>query len=313
MGAAASVQTVRDYKRELRLPDCDEKQPGIEEIKTICGKISGKTFGNIYHVYASLKQIREIAIKPPIQTCIFETKIEQKISRRRNYGNRSRHKEQQCTFVENVLRNISVDDNTTVLEIGAGKAELSYIFAEETKCDNFMIDIKASRGPLTNRMIEGKYKYVIGDATTYSYHSDPFLINKKKIVVVAKHFCSHYIDLAINQILRLPNVAAIFYSPCCFEKMHKHAYIFPKHVSALTDDEFRYIATKTNWGTMPAKKIAKDQFMPYLNEIGRIFRDYLQIGRIKFLEHEKFTVTCYNYVPYETTPQNLFLCAIRSI
>ena len=299
------------YQKLLGLPDIPEteKDKSVPAfIKSTFEKITDNKYDDVYHVYASLDDTSGL-IYCNYETKIIETKIEQKKTHRKSRHKKTIHKTQQCLFVENLLKYVTVDEKTCIIDIGSGKGELSYLLSTVVNCDHFLIDITEPRNPISAHINPTKVKYVVADATTYDYVNDPFLQNKK-IIVVAKHFCSNLVDLTVKNIINIPKLVGIFYSPCCFEKMTKSTYVCPEHVDKFTDDEFKFMANKSSWSYVFTRKKYTDPFVPYLIKLGGIYRDYLQYGRIEYLKSRGFNVDCYHYVDYEVTPQNLFIAAI---
>ncbi len=281
------------------------------QIQNILEKMSQLQFIDLMDTYKQIDMVREIAIKPPIIDQIITPSIKQNFTCRQSQS--TSHKIQQTTFVENVLHSGLIDHQTCVIEIGAGKGELSYLFHQETDCQVFMIDINQPKRPVTNKISSNKVKYVVDNALTYDYANDSFL-SGHKIVVVAKHLCGDIVDTTISTLLKstlAPQIVGFFYSPCCYGRMTYDNYIHPATIANYTRDEFDFIKNKLIWGTFPTQKLHRDQYLPDLNRIGILFRDFLNQGRIHYLKSHKLKVKCYNYVHYDVTPQNLLICAVR--
>lgn len=270
---------------------------------------------NLYYGYACISYLRQM-IAPEIKEAFVEiTDDEEKKYRRLmvRKANRTKHLRQEIAFVKSVLSKVKIDRSTCVIEVGCGKAELSYLFHRETGCDICPIDIKKATHSATNKVNNGKYCNVVADATTYDFASNSFLKNKR-IVIIAKHLCAHIIDLTIKNLLKSGlDIQAIFFSPCCFAGMRYESYMWPDHIKDFSKEEFDFFAHKSIWGTFKEKQLDKDKFMPYLNQLGLLYRDFLNMGRMHFLRSNNFDTLCCIYVPYSITPQNLFVSAVKII
>lgn len=212
----------------------------------------------------------------------------------------------------------------TVIEIGAGKARLSYYFvcnvagvANRLPRRVYLIDRSRPRAKFDKKIssITGHAERILCDLKDIDFTL--LDIPTTDVVVIAKHACGEATCFALSAVKRLMDNApnkniVISIATCCHQLCSYSSYCNRQYLAehGVDQKEFSFLTKMSSWAICKPT-VDTDFSNVKKTEYGTLVKQFLDIGRINFLHRLRFSASYSCYCPSTTTPENRLLFGLR--
>ncbi|CAJ0954679.1 unnamed protein product, partial [Mesorhabditis belari] len=223
--------------------------------------------------------------------------------------------------------------DTSILELGAGKAQLAYWMAKVAPHARFLlVDRSGSRNKYDNKALQENPSLNLRRLRCSIEHLDlskvEIIQNCQSLVAVQKHFCGSATDSGIrclqNGITRGLDLKGFVLAPCCHHKMRYEEYIGGKflrqqgfdgeadfsalrHISTWSVCGFEQTETERLPSEVTSELFENDWSDTFRARIGRRAKVLLEEGRVCHLKEFGYQVRLIEYVSAQISPENLLL------
>lgn len=231
----------------------------------------------------------------------YESLIKKELKRDKRHE--AKHIPQEVGIISQLLKMIEekkIDrKKLLIIDAGGGNGNLSYLITKLMNLHTIVLDKVLPEYKIENHIdldTIPKYKRITMDVKDFKMSN----ISEFKdfgIIVVCKHLCGMNLDMMINNILKWNiKLEGIIAATCCHNKGAKENYcnhsFLPFEIS-----EMKTFCDRVGWNAdVNANKTFK--------LVGKVVRNVIDTGRIKYLETNGYKVDYIEYVEDKVTPMN---------
>jgi hypothetical protein len=212
-----------------------------------------------------------------------------------------------------------VFDDYTLIEVGAGKAKLAHQFVVHNKTRPpkrvYLIDRSRPRAKMDRKIenICGHTERIDCDLKDVDFTKIP--LSTQGVVIVGKHACGEATCFSLVALAKAMNLypEKHFYlslAPCCHQVCNYNSFCNRDVVEKLSIDHtlFHHISRISSWSVCA---IADDCLVgPHKkSEIGRLFKLFIDICRVKYLQNTGMNAHLRVYCDQVLSPENRVIVA----
>lgn len=201
-----------------------------------------------------------------------------------------------------------------LIEVGAGKAKLSYHFvnthAENPPCKVYLIDRARPKGKFDQKIktLCGHSERILCDLRDIDFTKLP--IDSQNLVVIGKHACGEATCFSLSAVQRATTFFPgkqfhICIAPCCHQVCDYGSFCYPAGLRevGLSCVEFSVIKKLSSWGICG---MASDQLIGGLKkrDIGAMMKEFIDLCRVNMLESIGFKARLQKYCDPSVSPEN---------
>ncbi|GMS80242.1 hypothetical protein PENTCL1PPCAC_2417, partial [Pristionchus entomophagus] len=255
-----------------------------------------------------------------------------------------KHLKQINNIVENFKSSglLGIDENRCVVDLGAGKAQLTYFTALAASSNRYLVvDRMGARNKWDNRLKKERKDISIHRIRCSIEHLDLKKVQQLEdidnVVGLCKHLCGSGTDAGVRCMMRLMEegetedgerkgegrrrLEGLVLAPCCAHKARFAEYMGTPFLSSRLGissmEHFAALRHVATWATCGMEEREDDGdeegkwSSSWKRANGRIAKAAIELGRAKAIEEKGFSVRVVRYVEEAVSPENILILAKR--